>query len=126
MHSSAIIFFCITLLHFVLSVYIYLDQWLADTSLKCFGTMFCRCLCSCHLVFLEGIYHRCHVTSFLELPRPIMAMIMTFQQRPKPIYPPYGIDFPQGATGRFCNGRTTTDILGPLLTPLYTSLAWHS
>ncbi|KAL9365893.1 hypothetical protein Peur_043766 [Populus x canadensis] len=41
-----------------------------------------------------------------------MAIIMTFQQRPKPIYPPYGIDFPQGATGRFCNGRTTTDILG--------------
>ncbi|CAK7350337.1 unnamed protein product, partial [Dovyalis caffra] len=26
-------------------------------------------------------------------------------------YPPYGIDFPSGPTGRFCNGRTTTDII---------------
>ncbi|KAL5989833.1 hypothetical protein ACLOJK_010728 [Asimina triloba] len=30
-------------------------------------------------------------------------------------YPPYGIDFPQGPTGRFCNGRTTTDIIAELL-----------
>ncbi|KAL5982883.1 hypothetical protein ACLOJK_016962 [Asimina triloba] len=27
-------------------------------------------------------------------------------------YVPYGVDFPQGATGRFSNGRTTVDILG--------------
>lgn len=27
-------------------------------------------------------------------------------------YMPYGIDFPQGATGRFTNGRTYVDILG--------------
>ncbi|CAK7323770.1 unnamed protein product [Dovyalis caffra] len=27
-------------------------------------------------------------------------------------YPPYGVDFPQGATGRFCNGRNTADFLG--------------
>lgn len=27
-------------------------------------------------------------------------------------YSPYGIDFPQGATGRFTNGRTFVDILG--------------
>lgn len=25
---------------------------------------------------------------------------------------PFGIDFPNGATGRFCNGRTTSDIIG--------------
>lgn len=29
-------------------------------------------------------------------------------------YPPYGIDFPQGPTGRFCNGRTVVDVLGEL------------
>ena len=27
-------------------------------------------------------------------------------------YMPYGLDFPQGATGRFTNGRTFVDILG--------------
>jgi len=27
-------------------------------------------------------------------------------------YYPYGIDFPQGSTGRFTNGRTTVDFLG--------------
>ncbi|KVH96873.1 Lipase, GDSL [Cynara cardunculus var. scolymus] len=27
-------------------------------------------------------------------------------------YPPYGIDFPQGVTGRFTNGRTFADIIG--------------
>ncbi|KAL7086362.1 hypothetical protein ACP275_14G334500 [Erythranthe tilingii] len=30
-------------------------------------------------------------------------------------YMPYGIDFPQGATGRFTNGRTFVDILAQLL-----------
>ncbi|XP_016648165.1 PREDICTED: GDSL esterase/lipase At1g29670-like [Prunus mume] len=30
-------------------------------------------------------------------------------------YQPYGIDFPTGPTGRFCNGRTTVDILAQLL-----------
>lgn len=30
-------------------------------------------------------------------------------------YRPYGIDFPQGPTGRFSNGRTTVDVLGELL-----------
>nr|GEV59287.1 GDSL esterase/lipase At1g29670-like [Tanacetum cinerariifolium] len=30
-------------------------------------------------------------------------------------YPPYGIDFPQGVTGRFTNGRTIADILAELL-----------
>eukprot|EP01018_Ginkgo_biloba_P022952 Gb_30432 [translate_table: standard] len=30
-------------------------------------------------------------------------------------YPPYGIDFSQGPTGRFCNGRTAIDVLGQLL-----------
>ena len=28
-------------------------------------------------------------------------------------YLPYGIDFPQGPTGRFCNGRTVVDVIGP-------------
>ncbi|KAL9334996.1 hypothetical protein Peur_072177 [Populus x canadensis] len=30
-------------------------------------------------------------------------------------YPPYGIDFPGGPTGRFTNGRTIADIMGELL-----------
>ncbi|KAG9448137.1 hypothetical protein H6P81_014265 [Aristolochia fimbriata] len=30
-------------------------------------------------------------------------------------YAPYGIDFPDGPTGRFCNGRTTTDAIAELL-----------
>ncbi|KAI3764848.1 hypothetical protein L2E82_14865 [Cichorium intybus] len=30
-------------------------------------------------------------------------------------YPPYGIDFPQGVTGRFTNGRTMADVIGELL-----------
>ncbi|OAY29071.1 GDSL esterase/lipase At1g29670 [Manihot esculenta] len=28
---------------------------------------------------------------------------------------PYGIDFPEGPTGRFCNGRTTADVIGEFL-----------
>lgn len=27
-------------------------------------------------------------------------------------YSPYGIDFPQGATGRFSNGRNIPDVIG--------------
>jgi hypothetical protein len=30
-------------------------------------------------------------------------------------YPPYGVDFPLGPTGRFSNGRNTIDALGELL-----------
>ncbi|KAL6992333.1 hypothetical protein U1Q18_010439, partial [Sarracenia purpurea var. burkii] len=30
-------------------------------------------------------------------------------------YLPYGIDFPGGATGRFCNGKTTVDVIAELL-----------
>ncbi|XP_011081387.1 GDSL esterase/lipase At5g45670-like, partial [Sesamum indicum] len=30
-------------------------------------------------------------------------------------YPPYGVDFPKGPTGRFTNGGTTADFLGQLL-----------
>ena len=29
-------------------------------------------------------------------------------------YRPYGIDFTQGTTGRFTNGRTTVDVLGDI------------
>ncbi|KAJ9563305.1 hypothetical protein OSB04_008465 [Centaurea solstitialis] len=35
--------------------------------------------------------------------------------RAKANYTPYGIDFPQGVTGRFTNGRTYADIVGQLL-----------
>ncbi|PWA74415.1 SGNH hydrolase-type esterase domain-containing protein [Artemisia annua] len=37
-------------------------------------------------------------------------------------YPPYGIDFPQGVTGRFTNGRTIADILGDPLSFLTAEL----
>ncbi|KAJ4849982.1 hypothetical protein Tsubulata_004877, partial [Turnera subulata] len=30
-------------------------------------------------------------------------------------YSPYGVDFPVGPTGRFCNGRTIFDVIGELL-----------
>ncbi|KAL5539277.1 hypothetical protein UlMin_042742 [Ulmus minor] len=30
-------------------------------------------------------------------------------------YYPYGVDFPEGPTGRFCNGRTAVDIIAELL-----------
>ena len=30
-------------------------------------------------------------------------------------YLPYGIDFPNGPTGRFSNGKTTVDVIGELL-----------
>lgn len=30
-------------------------------------------------------------------------------------YPPYGLDFPNGPTGRFSNGRTVVDVLGQIL-----------
>nr|XP_043624869.1 GDSL esterase/lipase At1g29660-like [Erigeron canadensis] len=30
-------------------------------------------------------------------------------------YPPYGVDFPEGSTGRFTNGRTIADIIGQFL-----------
>lgn len=30
-------------------------------------------------------------------------------------YPPYGVDFPCGPTGRFCNGRTTVDLIAEAL-----------
>lgn len=33
-------------------------------------------------------------------------------------YRPYGVDFPQGPTGRFTNGRTFVDVLGNQCTPL--------
>ncbi|CAH2051279.1 unnamed protein product [Thlaspi arvense] len=37
------------------------------------------------------------------------------QSKAKVNFPPYGIDFPQGPTGRFTNGRTIPDLIGELL-----------
>ncbi|KAJ0641649.1 putative triacylglycerol lipase [Helianthus annuus] len=37
------------------------------------------------------------------------------QTQAKANYSPYGIDFPQGVTGRFTNGLTSADIIGQLL-----------
>ena len=34
-------------------------------------------------------------------------------------YLPYGIDFPNGPTGRFSNGKTTVDVIGLLSLSLY-------
>ena len=34
-------------------------------------------------------------------------------------YLPYGMDFPDGPTGRFTNGRTMADVLGMFLTFIY-------
>ncbi|CAA7022218.1 unnamed protein product [Microthlaspi erraticum] len=37
------------------------------------------------------------------------------QSKAKVNFPPYGIDFPKGPTGRFSNGRTIPDLIGELL-----------
>lgn len=34
-------------------------------------------------------------------------------------YPPYGIDFPEGSTGRFTNGRNSADLIGLFLSPSF-------
>lgn len=40
-------------------------------------------------------------------------------------YFPYGIDFPFGPTGRFCNGKTTVDVISNLITkPLLLLYNW--
>jgi hypothetical protein len=36
-------------------------------------------------------------------------------------YPPYGVDFPAGATGRFSNGLTTVDAICKLASPTTSS-----
>jgi hypothetical protein len=33
-------------------------------------------------------------------------------------YPPYGIDFAGGPSGRFTNGLTTVDVIGKLVSPM--------
>ena len=39
-------------------------------------------------------------------------------------YPPYGIDFPAGPTGRFSNGRSIVDIICTIHHSPYTCLNW--
>lgn len=41
-------------------------------------------------------------------------------------YRPYGIDFPQGSTGRFTNGRTYVDALGRFLFYMHWNFIWDS
>lgn len=41
-------------------------------------------------------------------------------------YRPYGIDFPQGTTGRFTNGRTYVDALGKLIDLILSVPKWES
>ena len=42
-------------------------------------------------------------------------------------YPPYGIDFPDGPTGRFSNGRNTADVIGTIFqwVFIYTKIVRH-
>ncbi|CAN1847276.1 GDSL esterase/lipase At5g45670 [Linum perenne] len=40
---------------------------------------------------------------------------LNLQTLSKVNYPPYGVDFPAGPTGRYTNGRTSADIVGELL-----------
>lgn len=40
-------------------------------------------------------------------------------------YQPYGIDFPYGPTGRFCNGRTTIDIISMHLKYFFAGITCH-
>ena len=49
--------------------------------------------------------------------------------RAKANYQPYGIDFPEGPTGRFTNGRNLVDIIGqnlPLSIKIYTRYIFHN
>jgi len=39
-------------------------------------------------------------------------------------FPPNGVDFPQGSTGRFCNGRTVADFIGAFATISYKGLRY--
>uniref|UniRef100_A0A6N2MEP1 Uncharacterized protein n=1 Tax=Salix viminalis TaxID=40686 RepID=A0A6N2MEP1_SALVM len=39
-------------------------------------------------------------------------------------YAPYGVDFRNGPTGRFCNGRISIDIIGTLTGPCNESYSW--
>ena len=38
-------------------------------------------------------------------------------------YLPYGIDFEEGPTGRFCNGKTTIDFLGTYFSHPYSIIS---
>jgi hypothetical protein len=39
-------------------------------------------------------------------------------------YPPYGVDFPGGSSGRFTNGLTTVDVIGNIISPPCVKLPW--
>ncbi|XP_076955222.1 GDSL esterase/lipase At1g29660-like [Bidens hawaiensis] len=76
------------------------------------------------LVFVELL----HVTTFVVAAEPQVPCYFIFGDslvdsgnnnglatKAKANYRPYGIDFPQGVSGRFTNGRTVADIIGQLL-----------
>ncbi|KAK1424870.1 hypothetical protein QVD17_20211 [Tagetes erecta] len=80
---------------------------------------------SFHVLIFLGLIH---VTTFIVSGAPQVPCYFIFGDslvdsgnnngltgEAKANYPPYGIDFPQGVTGRFTNGRTSADIIGQLL-----------
>ncbi|CAI9279501.1 unnamed protein product [Lactuca saligna] len=80
------------------------------------------------LLFVHAFIVLLHVVAFVVSSKPQVPCYFIFgdslvdsgnnnklKTKCKVNYPPYGIDFPQGNTGRFTNGRTSADIIGQLL-----------